>query len=239
MNAGERPLAERLEQKLEGDYLPWWKVPHGPNQTRPDFFVLLLRRGALILEVKGWRQSTIRSATRECSEFVSDGQFKEVMSLLQQMRECAIQVVNGLELALVAQIRRVNGVPNQRRPAIALRRCAEHLPLHANEVLQPEYCGDPSAGLDHLPEDQLLEPAADIAVGLPHGWRHAKACNGASIDDGIPCAADSESWPRDCAIEVQATDRSKTLEGCDFYLGINQGKERLLFMKVFRSWLSS
>ena len=33
MQSGERRLAERLEQKLEDDYLLWWDVPIGPKQT--------------------------------------------------------------------------------------------------------------------------------------------------------------------------------------------------------------
>ena len=97
MTPGERRLAERLEQKLEDDYLLWWDVPIGPKQTRPDFVVLHPRRGALVLEVKDWRLDTIRSATRERFEIVPDGQPKVVMSPLQQARHCAIQVVNALE----------------------------------------------------------------------------------------------------------------------------------------------
>jgi hypothetical protein len=97
MEPGERRLAERLEKKLEDDYLLWWDVPIGPRQTRPDFVVLHPRRGALILEVKDWRLDTIRSATRERFEIVPDGQLKVVISPLQQARHCAIQVVNALE----------------------------------------------------------------------------------------------------------------------------------------------
>jgi len=97
MTAGERRLGERLEGKLEDDYLLWWDVPIGPRQTRPDFVVLHPRRGALILEVKDWRLDTIRSATRERFEIIPDGQIKVVMSPLQQARHCAIQVVNALE----------------------------------------------------------------------------------------------------------------------------------------------
>lgn len=33
MQSGERRLAERLDQKLEDDYLLWWDVPIGPKQT--------------------------------------------------------------------------------------------------------------------------------------------------------------------------------------------------------------
>lgn len=97
MTPGERRFAERLEQKLEGDYLLWWDVPIGPKQTRPDFVIIHPRRGALILEHKDWRLDTIQRATREVFEIIPDGVHKVVMSPLQQARHCAIQVVNALE----------------------------------------------------------------------------------------------------------------------------------------------
>ena len=97
MTPGERRLAERLEQKLEDDYLLWFDVPIGPKQTQPDFVVLHPRRGALVLETKDWRLDTIRKATRQYFEIVPDGQLKTVMNPLQQARHCAIQVVNALE----------------------------------------------------------------------------------------------------------------------------------------------
>lgn len=45
MTSGERRLAERLQQKLDEDYLLWYDVPIGPRQCHPDFVVLNLRRG--------------------------------------------------------------------------------------------------------------------------------------------------------------------------------------------------
>jgi hypothetical protein len=94
---GERRLAERLEQKLDDDYLLWYDVPVGPKQTHPDFVIIHPRRGLLILEVKDWRLETIKSATRERFEIAPDGQPKVVINPLAQARHCAIQVVNALE----------------------------------------------------------------------------------------------------------------------------------------------
>lgn len=54
MTGGERRLAERLEQKLDDDYLLWYDVPIGPKHLHPDFVVMHPRRGLLILEVKDW-----------------------------------------------------------------------------------------------------------------------------------------------------------------------------------------
>ncbi|MFC7408867.1 DEAD/DEAH box helicase [Hydrogenophaga atypica] len=97
MTSGEKRLAERLEQKLEDDYLLWYDVPIGPKQTHPDFVVLHPRRGLLILETKDWRLDTIRHATRQAWEIAPDGQLKVVINPLAQARHCAIQVVNALE----------------------------------------------------------------------------------------------------------------------------------------------
>lgn len=52
MTPGERRLAERLERKLDADYLLWYDVPIGPKQAHPDFVVLHPSRGLLVLEVK-------------------------------------------------------------------------------------------------------------------------------------------------------------------------------------------
>jgi hypothetical protein len=96
-STGERRLAERLEQKLDADYLLWHNVPIGPKQTHPDFVVLHPRRGLLILETKDWHLSTIQRATRQAWDILADGRPKVVINPLAQARHCAIQVVNALE----------------------------------------------------------------------------------------------------------------------------------------------
>ncbi len=37
MTAGEQRTAERLEQKLDADYLLWYDVAVGPHHQHPDF----------------------------------------------------------------------------------------------------------------------------------------------------------------------------------------------------------
>ncbi len=59
MTSGEKRLAERLEQKLEDDYLCWYDVPVGPKQLHPDFVIVHPQRGFLVLEVKDWKLETI------------------------------------------------------------------------------------------------------------------------------------------------------------------------------------
>lgn len=97
MTSGERRLAERLERKLEDDYMLWYDVPVGPKQSHPDFVVIHPRRGVLILEVKDWKLATIQRATRQMWEIIPNGEVKVVINPLAQARHCAIQVVNALE----------------------------------------------------------------------------------------------------------------------------------------------
>ena len=107
MTRGERRLAERLEQKLDADYLVWYDVSVGPKQAHPDFVVLHPRRGLLILEVKDWRLDTIRRADRQTWEILPGGVPKNVISPIEQARHYAHQVVDAL--ARDAQLVRPDG----------------------------------------------------------------------------------------------------------------------------------
>ena len=97
MTSGERRLAERLEQKLDGDYLMWYDVPMGPRNAHPDFCVMHPRRGILILEVKDWKPSTIQQADKQTWTIIPDGVPKSVVNPLEQARQYAHQVINALE----------------------------------------------------------------------------------------------------------------------------------------------
>jgi hypothetical protein len=96
MTQGERRTAERLEQKLDDDYLVWYDVPVGPKHAHPDFVVLHPRRGLLILEVKDWRLETIRTASKQTWEILAQGVPKNVPSPIEQARHYAHQVVDAL-----------------------------------------------------------------------------------------------------------------------------------------------
>ena len=96
MTQGERRLAERLEQKLDTDYLVWYDVPVGPAQTHPDFVILHPRRGLLILEVKDWHLDTIQKANKQTWEIAPGGVPKNVANPIEQARHYAHQVVDAL-----------------------------------------------------------------------------------------------------------------------------------------------
>ncbi|MBA4329338.1 MAG: DNA helicase II [Polaromonas sp.] len=97
MTSGERRLAERLEQKLDDDYLLWYDVPVGPKYSHPDFVVMHPRRGVLVLEVKDWRLSTIKQADKQTWEILPDGIPKNVLNPLEQARQYAHQVIDALQ----------------------------------------------------------------------------------------------------------------------------------------------
>jgi hypothetical protein len=97
MTPGERRTAERLEQKLDADYLLWYDVAVGPKHQHPDFVVMHPRRGILILEVKDFRLSTLIQANKQTWDIHGDHGPKTIPNPLEQARQYAHQVVNALE----------------------------------------------------------------------------------------------------------------------------------------------
>lgn len=97
MQAGERRFAQRLESKLEEDYLCWYDVPLGTLNTHPDFILLHPRRGILILEVKDWRVETLQSLTATDATLLTPNGLKHVANPLEQARHYAHAVTHVLE----------------------------------------------------------------------------------------------------------------------------------------------
>jgi hypothetical protein len=64
MTPGERRTAERLEQKLDDDYLLWYDVAVGPRHQHPDFVVMHPRRGILWTP---WRSRPCKAGCGTCS----------------------------------------------------------------------------------------------------------------------------------------------------------------------------
>lgn len=97
MTGGERRFAQRLEAKLENDYLCWYDVPIGAANSHPDFIVLHPKRGLLILEVKDWKPDTLQSITRSDAAILTPRGLKHVLNPLEQARQYAHAVLNVLE----------------------------------------------------------------------------------------------------------------------------------------------
>ncbi len=97
MTPGEKRFSERLESKLEDDYLLWYDVPVGLKQRRPDFVVFHPRRGLLVLEVKDWKWDSIQRADRTQFTLITNrGLVKESNPLLQA-RAYALEIGVVLE----------------------------------------------------------------------------------------------------------------------------------------------
>lgn len=117
MTSGEKRVSERLEQKLEDDYLLWYDVPIGFKQRHPDFVILHPRRGLLVLEVKDWKADTIVHADKtQFTVQTARGLVKQTNPLLQA-RACALEV----------------GIVLERDPA--LRHAQEH--KYAGKLVMP------------------------------------------------------------------------------------------------------
>ena len=98
MTSGEKRLADRLEDKLDDDYLLWYDVPVGPQQLHPDFIVLHPSRGLLILEVKDFRLGTIVQADKEDWTILdaASNEPKTIQSPFAQARNYAHTVLDAL-----------------------------------------------------------------------------------------------------------------------------------------------
>ncbi|MBN8561107.1 MAG: NERD domain-containing protein [Leptolyngbya sp. UWPOB_LEPTO1] len=97
MTSGERRFAQRLEEKLDEDYLLWYDVPIGNKRLRPDFVILHPSRGLFVLEVKDWKLNTLRSVNPDRVTLLVDGQETEVTHPLEQARKYLLETVNCLK----------------------------------------------------------------------------------------------------------------------------------------------
>jgi hypothetical protein len=97
MTAGERRLAQRLQEKLGEDYLLWYNVPVGSQRLYPDFILLHPQRGILVLEVKDWKLSTLQQANPETVSLLTPDGIKEEKNPLEQARGYALAICQMLE----------------------------------------------------------------------------------------------------------------------------------------------
>lgn len=97
MQAGERRLAQRLEDKLEDDYLCWYDVSIGHRTLHPDFVIFHPGRGLLVLEVKDWKISTIQSIDKSNVVICPSGTVKHIPNPIEQARQYMFAVTNRME----------------------------------------------------------------------------------------------------------------------------------------------
>lgn len=97
MTSGEKRFAQRLEEKLEDDYLCWYDVSIGERTKHPDFVVFHPSRGLLVLEVKDWKLTTIQSIDKQSAVIQTDHGIKHELNPLEQARQYMYVVTNKLE----------------------------------------------------------------------------------------------------------------------------------------------
>ncbi len=97
MTSGEKRFAFRLESLLEDDYLCWFDIPLGEKRRYPDFVVLHPSRGLLFLEIKDWKQSSLKRLTHSHADLLTPNGLKTVSNPIEQARQCTYQVLQILE----------------------------------------------------------------------------------------------------------------------------------------------
>ncbi|MFH7241798.1 MAG: DEAD/DEAH box helicase [Spirulina sp.] len=97
MTNGEKRLAERLEEKLEDDYLLWYDVPVGKKRLHPDFIILHPLRGLIVLEVKDWSLDNIKQFNPDSFTVVMGDGERPCKNPLEQARDYALAIANQLQ----------------------------------------------------------------------------------------------------------------------------------------------
>ncbi|ADV28862.1 NERD domain protein [Pseudoxanthomonas suwonensis 11-1] len=92
MTPGERRFSQRIEDKLEDDYVCWYDVPVGPSYRHPDFVVLHPNRGILILEVKDWKPETLAEIDRDRAVLNTERGRVVEANPLRQARDYAMEI---------------------------------------------------------------------------------------------------------------------------------------------------
>lgn len=97
MTSGENRFAQRLEAKLDDDYLCWYDVAVGEKTLHPDFVVFHPNRGLLVLEVKDWKLATLQRIDKQHAVILTDHGAKHVLNPLEQARQYMYAITSKLE----------------------------------------------------------------------------------------------------------------------------------------------
>ena len=97
MTTGERRFAQRLEDKLEDDYLLWYDVAIAHQRLHPDFIVLHPERGIIVLEVKDWKLSSLLEVNPDRVKLLTVNGIKVEKNPLEQARGYALAIVSELQ----------------------------------------------------------------------------------------------------------------------------------------------
>ncbi|WP_243441505.1 nuclease-related domain-containing protein [Clostridium arbusti] len=90
--AGEKRLFKILQNNLPSDYIVWYDIR--VNKRYPDFVILGLDLGIVVLEVKDWSLNSIESANSNTYTLSTLG---TKANPLRQAREYILNIVNELK----------------------------------------------------------------------------------------------------------------------------------------------
>lgn len=97
MTHGERRFAQRIDAKLEDDYLCWYNVRVGQKVQHPDFIILHPRRGLLVLEVKDWNLDSILEADKQSFALLTPTGLKRTANPVAQARSYALAIADKMK----------------------------------------------------------------------------------------------------------------------------------------------
>lgn len=97
MTSGEKRFSQRIEEKLDDDYVCWYDVPIGPKQRHPDFVILHPSRGFLILEVKDWKLETLHAIDKDRATLLTERGQTIVANPLVQARAYSLELLVALQ----------------------------------------------------------------------------------------------------------------------------------------------
>jgi hypothetical protein len=97
MTSGENRFAQRLEAKLDDDYLCWYDVAVGERTLHPDFVIFHPSRGLLVVEVKDWKLDTLQKIDKQHAVILTPHGPKHVLNPLEQARQYMYAITSKLE----------------------------------------------------------------------------------------------------------------------------------------------
>ena len=96
MTNGERKFSKKV-LSLEDDFACWYDIPVGKRHKYSDFIILHHSMGLLLLEVKDWKQNTIKQVNPDKFTIEANGRLITKDNPLEQVRKCTYALIDMLK----------------------------------------------------------------------------------------------------------------------------------------------
>jgi len=96
MTNGEIKFSKKVIS-LEDDFACWYDIPVGKRHKYSDFIILHPSMGLLLLEVKDWKQNTIKQVDPDKFTIEANGRLITTDNPLQQVRKCTYALIDMLK----------------------------------------------------------------------------------------------------------------------------------------------